>query len=202
MYTSPRQATEHARWVFQDGGGMSPASDAWGYGEAAGGGAGRKSPSSAMNTPTTQACTLCVVRPHVVRDGGLGEVLSFVAERGFQVGVGGGGGGEGGGGGGGGGRRGGGGAAKVGRQKWRCGVSNWMELVLGISGGTPFRNYMPCFWRKSTLNLELTFFSAVFFPLAFLFVLSYRCAGYRYPSSHGKHANININAHCRAASIV
>eukprot|EP00904_Undaria_pinnatifida_P008389 jgi/Undpi1/4680/HiC_scaffold_18.g08034.m1 len=82
---TPSEATEHARWVFQDGGGMSPASDAWGYGEAAGGGAGRKSPSSAMNTPTTQACTLCVVRPHVVRDGGLGEVLSFVAERGFQV---------------------------------------------------------------------------------------------------------------------
>lgn len=32
-----------------------------------------------------QACTLCVVRPHVVRDGELGAVLSFVSQRGFRV---------------------------------------------------------------------------------------------------------------------
>ena len=32
-----------------------------------------------------RACTLCVVKPHVVRDGGLGAVLAFVTERGFQV---------------------------------------------------------------------------------------------------------------------
>ncbi|CAM9971207.1 unnamed protein product, partial [Laminaria digitata] len=56
---TPDEAAEHARWVFQGGGGMSPAPHA--------------------------CCTLCVVRPHVVRDGGLGAVLSFVAERGFQV---------------------------------------------------------------------------------------------------------------------
>lgn len=73
----PHQAAEHARNVFQDGGGMSQASHAQGLGETA----------AISGTPTKKACTLCVVRPHVVRDGGLGAVLSFVAERGFQVGV-------------------------------------------------------------------------------------------------------------------
>lgn len=31
------------------------------------------------------ACTLCVVKPHVIRQGGLGAVLSFIAEHGFKV---------------------------------------------------------------------------------------------------------------------
>lgn len=32
-----------------------------------------------------RACTLCVVKPHVVRDGRLGGLLSLVSERGFEV---------------------------------------------------------------------------------------------------------------------
>lgn len=46
---------------------------------------GVSSTSPSPSTGATKACTLCVVRPHVVRDGGLGAVLSFVAKRGFQV---------------------------------------------------------------------------------------------------------------------
>lgn len=32
-----------------------------------------------------RACTLCVVKPHIVRDGKLGGLLSLVSQRGFDV---------------------------------------------------------------------------------------------------------------------
>lgn len=32
-----------------------------------------------------RACTLCVVKPHIVRDGKLGDLLALVSERGFEV---------------------------------------------------------------------------------------------------------------------
>ncbi|CAN0354166.1 unnamed protein product, partial [Scytosiphon promiscuus] len=32
-----------------------------------------------------EACTLCVVKPHIVREGKLGRLLSLVAQRGFEV---------------------------------------------------------------------------------------------------------------------
>ena len=61
------QAAEHARYIFQE--------------EAQESAKQTNKPRDNDNGP----CTLCVVKPHVVRDGGLGAVLSFVAQKGFEV---------------------------------------------------------------------------------------------------------------------
>ncbi|CBN79447.1 nucleoside diphosphate kinase 7 isoform a [Ectocarpus siliculosus] len=63
--STPAQAAEDARQMFQSNGGgveQQPADD---NGE--------------------RACTLCVVKPHIVRDGKLGGLLALVSERGFEV---------------------------------------------------------------------------------------------------------------------
>eukprot|EP00752_Nemacystus_decipiens_P003580 g3301.t1 len=65
--STPAEAAKHARYMFQE-----EASES----------------AKQTNKPRDDgkgACTLCVVKPHVVRDGGLGAVLSFVAQRGFEV---------------------------------------------------------------------------------------------------------------------
>eukprot|EP00903_Cladosiphon_okamuranus_P011349 g10697.t1 len=64
---TPREALEHARRIFHE--------------EA-------KESSKQTNNPRGKdhgACTLCVVKPHVVRDGKLGAVLSFATQKGFEV---------------------------------------------------------------------------------------------------------------------
>lgn len=61
----PLQSKEHIRYVFTEG-----ALETVGVGGLDG---------------EEKACTLCLVKPHVVRDGGLGAVLSLVSEHGFRV---------------------------------------------------------------------------------------------------------------------
>lgn len=66
----PIQAAEHARYVFQEQEQVPVAESRSGQ---------------QANSNSNRACTLCLVKPHVVRDGRLGAVLSFVTQRGFEV---------------------------------------------------------------------------------------------------------------------
>lgn len=90
------QAAIHARHVFDGSGGFAPAArmedivaNQRGGGESWTGLGVQTAPLDKHNITDQERCsrcTLCLVKPHVVRQGGLGAVLSFVQQGGFQVG--------------------------------------------------------------------------------------------------------------------
>ncbi|CAN0336644.1 unnamed protein product [Pylaiella littoralis] len=68
--STPAEASEHARYIFR----QEPTGQ-------------NQQPNGGKNNSKNneQECTLCVVKPHIVRGGRLGAVLSFVVQRGFEV---------------------------------------------------------------------------------------------------------------------